>query len=470
MPQITKVWDRDEDSKYLLKKIEFMNDVTDGTAHMREVAKEKLYLPQFPKETPDEYKTRLNITVLEPFTADAIQSSKGKIFSKNIVLNDLPKEFDTYGILDNFDRNGATFEEFAGELSDLQLKDGIAFVYVAFTKTLNDKTIPSKQVRPYARVVSGDRIISKKYRTINGKLHLIQIVISENVSGGEDKYHQEMVQQYRKIYITGTGQITYEVIVNDGGNEKQKETGNITLGGQTDPEIPIVPCYGKKKRYFVGTSHFEELGYLNIEHYQKMSDFNGSFHLAGALTPVITGEKINSNQIKDSAVDEQQQVGGAEIMALEKGGDFKWVGGGADLVAMHSHIEKREERMKRMAFDVVDGGNKTATQIKDEKNDKEAKLKSLAINLENCLNKTLLYMCQYLKIEMGDGNVKVNKDFNLTVIPIEDVNIYKDMVLENVITKETFYKEMQQGERLLTIENNEAEIEKLADGELLEDG
>ena len=465
MPGLKKVWERDTESAKITKKINFMRDVTDGTAHMREVCLEKDYLPIFPKESDDDYKTRKNITVFEPFTIDAIQASKGKIFAKKITLQDLPDELEKYDIIENFDRNGSSLQSFAQELCETQIREGVAFVYTAFPGTREDRPVLSKLIRPYARIVTGDSIISKKYSTINGQKMLWQVVIEETINADEDSYQQNKVSQYRKIYIKDNKQIEY-VIYRRGAKDEEIviETGIIRIAGQKSPQIPLEPCYGIKKGYFSGVSPFEELGYLNIEHYQKMSDYNMTYHRSAALTPVIIGERTNSNPIKDAVVKQQTQTGGPEILQIEQGGDFKWVGGSADIKAMFEHIEKRESRMKAMGFDVIDGGDKTATQINDERNDKEAKLKSIANNLETCLNRTILHMCEYLNVELGEGKVSVNKDFNLTVMPVEDLNALANMVGLNLITPKTFLQEAQAGERLLTIESIEDELDALNDG------
>ena len=69
-----------------------------------------------------------------------------------------------------------------------------------------------------------------------------------------------------------------------------------------------------------------------------------------------------------------------------------------------------------------------------------------------------------MNIEMT-GYVETNKDFNLTVMPIEDFKAIGDEVIRGNITKETFIKEAQRGERLLTIEEIQDELDKLNDGE-----
>ncbi len=463
--QIKKVWEKDKESEAITAQIKFMRHVTNGTKKMRLVAKEEDYLPQFPNESDSSYKTRLAISVLKPFTADAVQSAKGKIFAKEMKLVDLPSEFEKYDIINNFDRNGASIHEFAAELCETQIKEGIPFVFTAFpgTKEINSTImVPSKQLRPYAVMVTGDSIISKKYVSVNGKKVLQQVVISESVNENDGDYHQAKVVQYRKVFINNVKQIQY-IVYRKGasGEEIVGESGTIQIAGQKEPQIPLEPCYGVKKSYFNGVSPFEDLGDLNIQHYQQSSDFKMTWHRAGASTPVIIGDKKSSIPGKD---DTNTQTGGDEIMHLEKDGKFEWVSGSAELNPMKEDIREEEEYMKGIAFTVVDNGDKTATQIRDEKSDKEAKLKNLAKNLENCLNKTILHMCEYLNIDLGDGKVVVNKDFNLTVMPIEDMKLYVDMVNFGLMTKETFYKEAQAGERLLTVEDAETEIDLLTDG------
>jgi len=464
MPAIKKVWELDTESKIVTAKIEFMRAVTNGTQNMRAIAKKDGYLPQFPSENEDDYKTRLLISVFEPFTADAVQTAKGKVFAKKIKQVDLPSEFETFGIMDNFDRNGTSFDEFAEELCEIQTREGIVFVYTAFPGTREQRPVPSKLIRPYARIVTGDSVISKKFTTVNGTKILWQVIIAESINQNDGDYQQNQIQQYRRIFIENE-EIKYTVY-REGANNTEViiETGVIKIAGQKVPQIPLEPCYGIKKRYFFGVSPFEELGYLNIQHYQKSSDYDMSLHRCGAATPVKIGDNVSVNPVKDKSAPKQTNTGGPEIMHLESGGDFKWVSGSADIKPMAEDIERKEERMKAMGFDVIDGGNKTATQINDERTDKEAKLNNISKNLENCLNRTLKHMADYLNVDLGDGKVIVNNDFNLTVMPIEDYKTYGDQVAQGIITLKTFYKEAQAGERLLTIDDIEEEIELLDEG------
>lgn len=469
MPAIKKVWERDNASTARLERIQFMRDVTGGTKHMRDVAKDRDYLPQFPKESAEDYKTRLKITVFEPFTSDAAQAAKGKIFSKKLGgVDTLPVEFTTYGILKNFDRNGSTINEFAADVAEKQITEGIVFIYTAFPRLNMENPPPSTSVRPYARIVTGDSIISTKYITENGRTILKQVVIEESINQinkDDGEFGQSRVKQYRRIFINVENTIQY-IVYRKGANGEETpiETGIIRIAGQAEPEIPLEPCYGIKKGYLKGVSPFEELGYLNIEHFQKMSDYNMSYHLSGANTPVVLGSIMDANPPKDKAVQQQTQVGGAEILNVEQGGDFKWVSGSSDIEKMYDHILKREDRMKAMGFDVIDDGQKTATEINDERADKEAKLVYLANNLENAINRTILHMAEYLNITLTDEQrVTVNKDFNLTVMPIEDFKELRASWNEGNISGETFFKESQKGERLLTIESIEDELSKTSD-------
>ena len=459
MPKIMKIWDRDNESIALQERIEFMRDVTGGTRHMRKIAKEKGYLPQFPSEDSKDYETRLNITVFEPFTFDATISANGKIFAKKPTLLELPEEFEKHDIINNFDRDGTDIYKFANELNKIQITEGIAFVYTAFPSTKTNIVSLNKQMRPYARIIKGDQIISKRYVVDNGRKVLYQIVISEKINENDGDFGQIGIVQYRRIFIDNA-EIKYEVYRKIEEQQKLIEQGIIRISGQTEyAKIPIEPCYAVQKGYMLSVSPFEELGHLNVEHFQKMSDFNMSYHLSGANTPVIIGNIINANPAKDVAEQRQTQVGGASILNLEQGGKFEWVSGSTQLQPMSDHIEKREQRMKAMAFDVVDGGNKTATQIKDERADKEAKLNMIALNLEDCLNATLKNMADFMRIDLKKGRIEINKDFNLTVMPIEDLQTYSNFVTEGKISHETFLKEAQKGERLLTIDSIEDEKE-----------
>ena len=132
---------RDLDSKHNERISDLMSVSSGGTLNIR--SKGDLYLQQFSRETQTSFQKRINKSILDPATKDAINSTVGKIFSKPIIVENYPTSFNTLNIMNSFDNNGTDFQDFAEELARNAIKDGLCFAYVAFPKVAGgNKSVP----------------------------------------------------------------------------------------------------------------------------------------------------------------------------------------------------------------------------------------------------------------------------------------------------------------------------------------
>src|ERR1017187_954499 len=83
-----------------------------GTKAMRDAGRK--FLPQFPKESPDSYRNRLNTATLFPAFARTCGVMAAKPLARPINIMDVPAEFDDW--FDDIDRSGTDLHGFCSRL------------------------------------------------------------------------------------------------------------------------------------------------------------------------------------------------------------------------------------------------------------------------------------------------------------------------------------------------------------------
>jgi hypothetical protein len=126
-----------------------MGALMGGTAAMREGG--KLYLPQWPNESADSYKCRLNSAVLHPVFKRTVLVNAARPFSRPPKIDEAtPTRTKEWAA--NVDLQGSTLSAFGTQLMVDCLSYGLTGVLVDFPKAQNIRTQEEERtagVRPY---------------------------------------------------------------------------------------------------------------------------------------------------------------------------------------------------------------------------------------------------------------------------------------------------------------------------------
>ena len=115
----------------LESKRQLVRTIMGGTYAMREAG--ETYLPKHPAESKGVYDTRLQKTFLDNFVDLAITKASGKLFAKQIKVENLPDTFTD--LIANIDRQGRALDPFIMDVSKQAFQDGISYVMADMPKS-----------------------------------------------------------------------------------------------------------------------------------------------------------------------------------------------------------------------------------------------------------------------------------------------------------------------------------------------
>lgn len=239
-----------------------------GTIAMR-AAKED-YLPRHSKETYDKYNIRLTRSVLEPAYEDGIETLAAKPFSRPVSYEgDLPPELEA--VWNDLDLQGTTPTNFAKRFFALGVHRGLCHILVdapgSQPKNLADQR--TQGVRPYATVIDAKDMIAWRFVRVPGTGYKVtHIRFYERATAPDGEFGEVEVLRIRSMTATGT-------VVNWKLFEKSSEGDWVQndAGRYLHPEgLPLVTFYTKKLKPMVGSPPLEQLGHMNIRHWQSDSE------------------------------------------------------------------------------------------------------------------------------------------------------------------------------------------------------
>ena len=150
-----------------------------GTAAMRKEGNK--YLPQWPAEDPDAYKSRLATATLFPAYARTVSVMTGKPFSKPITVgNDVPARIKEF--LQDVDLQNRNLDAFAADVAKEALAHGLCGILVDCPPSPGAKTVADEQkagVRPYFVHVRHNAILGWRSERVAGNTRLTQLRILE---------------------------------------------------------------------------------------------------------------------------------------------------------------------------------------------------------------------------------------------------------------------------------------------------
>src|SRR5690606_1278279 len=140
-----------------------------GTKAMRAAAES--FLPKWPNEEAESYKTRLSTATLFPAFARTLGVMAGKPFAKQLTFGeDVPEQIKEW--CDDCDLEGRNLHTFSSEMLAEVLGYGLAGVLVDYPRVgPNVKTLAAEKAigaRPYLVKITHDQILGWKTKKVNG--------------------------------------------------------------------------------------------------------------------------------------------------------------------------------------------------------------------------------------------------------------------------------------------------------------
>jgi hypothetical protein len=424
-----------------------------GTEGMREAG--KIYLPQFSEELNEEYKTRVQRSFLFNAYRFAINNLVGKIYSKPTVLNeDMSAALVEWS--NDVDLLGNDITQFSKIHTKEVLATGLSHILVDFPRVEPGQTLAQQRrsgARPYMRIVKAEELIAARAQIINGKETIVHARILEPSMEQDGEFGEKEVARIR---VLDPGLVRIYEFVDD---EWVLVDVADMIGADGRPmDVPLKTTYSDKKAFMVSTLLLQDLGDLNVRHWQSNSDQINilTFH----RFPMVFGTGITDDEANNAVIAPNQFLTASNPQA--KFGVVESTGAAID--AGFKDLAQLEEKMMRMAMDplIVRPGNQTATGRALDSKEANSQLQALALSVQDTLDNS--YNCMGLWSGQVAGTVEVNTDFGITMDKVSDVDALLKMFMANVISHETLYVELKRRGVLSEDFAGKEEFDKIIDG------
>lgn len=339
------------------------------------------FLPRHPAETEKVYQERARRTVLRNYFRRAVKKTVGRVFSSPLKPSeDMPSPL--LNILRNVDLAGRGLNSFAQSWFEDALVCGLSHVLIDFP--VSDTSGDVGIARPYAVHIPAQQLLATQWEMTVGGHRLTQIRIQEEIIEC-DGFEERTVRQIR-VMSPNNWQL-YRL--GERGDWLLTDEGVNSLG-----EIPLVTLYTNRIGFQQACPPFEDLAYLNLEHYQVRSDQRNALNVASF--PILAASGY------DPEIDGRIEVGPNKVLTTsDTDGKYYYVEStGAALEAGARELSALEKAIHLFGLQFEAGEiRETATGRTLDAADAITPLSHMVTNLEDSLNKALHFMGRWIGTE-----------------------------------------------------------------------
>ena len=421
-----------------------MAAVTRGTNYIRDLS--ETYLPQEPREDDDAYTTRVDRSVLSPYTSRLIETAAGAILRKPIHI-----EGDPYWqeLAENIDGLGSSINEYARRALVSSLTYGHSAILVDYpsaTAALNLAEERAMGRRPYFVHVDAPQIWG--WRKDSGTNRLLQVRIHDYDVRPLNEFGEEQIEQMRVIYPG-----RYDLYTLGQEIVEFSETGDYSL-----PEIPLVPIYSNRRGLLVSQPPLLDIANLNITHYQRQADLIHALHIAAMPTLVLEGWDDTTGSAT---------MGVNYAIAMQPGNKAYYVQADAtSFDAQMNELQSLEQQMSTLGVTKLFGQKFVAESAEAKRIDQAQSNSVLSIisqELESALNQAFAFAAQYVGMESPE--VTIDRDFDFYRLIGQDISVLTQLNQLGKISDSLLLEILRRGEILpdnINIEDEEEAAGKSA--------
>ena len=415
-----------------------MAAVTKGTNYLRDMC--ETYLPQEPREDDDAYQTRVDRSVLSPYTSRLIETAAGAILRKPIHLEGDPYWLD---LAQNIDGIGSNINEYARRALVSSLTYGhsaILIDYPTATGAMNLAEERAQGRRPYFVHIDAPQIWGwRKEATTN---RLLQVRIHDYSVRPINEFGEEQIEEMRVIYpgrydLYTLGQEVVEF----------SESGGYSL-----TEIPLVPIYSNRRGVLQSQPPLLDIANLNITHYQRQADLIHALHIAAMPTLVLEGWDDTTGSAT---------MGVNYAIAMQPGNKAYYVQADAtSFDAQMAELQSLEQQMSTLGVTKLFGQKFVAESAEAKRIDQAQSNSVLSIisqELESALNQAFAFAAQYVGIEPPE--VTIDRDFDYYRLIGQDISVLAQLNQLGKISDSMLLEVLRRGEILPDNINIEDEME-----------
>ena len=415
-----------------------MAAVTSGTNYLRDMS--ETYLPQEPREDDDAYQTRVDRSVLSPYTSRLIETAAGAILRKPIHVEGDPYWLD---LIQNIDGLGSNINEYARRALVSSLTYGHSAILVDYPAAAGAMNLAEERAmgrRPYFVHVDAFQIWG--WRKEPGTNRLLQVRIHDYDVRPLNEFGEEQVEEMRVIY---PGRYDLYTL----GQEIVEFT---STGGYSLDEIPLVPIYSNRRGLLISQPPLLDIANLNITHYQRQADLIHALHIAAMPTLVLEGWDDTTGSAT---------MGVNYAIAMQPGNKAYYVQADAtSFDAQMAELESLASQMSTLGVTKLFGQKFVAESAEAKRIDQAQSNSVLSIisqELESALNQAFEFAAQYVGLEPPE--ITIDRDFDYYRLIGQDVAVLTQLNQAGKISDAMLLEVLRRGEVLPDNINIEDELE-----------
>ena len=421
-----------------------------GTKAMR--AAGRTYLPQFPAESDDAYKARLDSSFLFNGFRKTVRDMTGRVFTKSVEIEGDTLQEEAA----NIDMQGQDLSAFARNVFEAALGGcGLTFIMVDAPprpEELTKAQAAAQNMRPYLVHVPVEEVLGWKTETVGSQIRLKQWRMMETieVDDPQDEFKTEIVKQVRVLTLV-EGRVNVRLF------RQSTDKGDWSVVEEFDTEateITVAPFYANPKGFLKAEPPLEDLADKNLEHWLSASDQRNILH--SARVPILFASGIDEDQKITLSAD-------SAVTARNPDAKLEWVEHtGAAIEAGRNDLKDLEFHMQVLGLMLLVAGTETATGASLDAAKETAPLAMMADNLKDTLERCLGWFSMYQGAE-AEFTVKVNKDFGVSLLTAQEFLAMLSAVNTGQMPRRVFIEEMKRRGFLAEDTDTDAYIEELED-------
>lgn len=408
-----------------------------GTRAMREAGTK--YLRKRLLEEAEDYEARLCMATLYAAFTDTVSYMVGRVFADPLITDDIVPWIKEE-VVDDVDRGGSDITNFAAQVLDAAMSDGVTYVLVDAPPMAEGATLADQKAagaRPYWTHIDARRVIGWATDSA-GKLVQLRITY-EDERYDPTTFATTCVKQVRVFQIDeGADKVRVRIFERKVATERGKPDEWVEQVGDERtidvPEIPLVPFYTGRTGFMTARSPLIELAELNIKHWRLQSSNDDLVEVA--QVPILTAIGIDK---KDKIV-----IGSRTAINLPKGAELKYVEHtGKAIEAGRTAVKDLEQQMRDMGAQLLkpkDGPAKTATESGEDAERENSDLGRIVRDTEDSLNNVLRVTALFRSVDDG-GSVKAQPNLDPAIMPVESMNVLIQMADKGYLSPPTLFEE-----------------------------
>lgn len=388
----------------MARKWPLLRDLMGGTMAMR--AAGVTWLPKETDEKDANYQVRLNRSILFAGYSDTVEKLTGKPFEKPVTLQgELPAKLAE--IAADVDGTGYGLTPFARDCFRSALKYGLTHVLVDYPRvptTVDLGTERQLQIRPRPVLVEPTQLIGwTTSESDSGPPALTAIRIREQITVPDGKYGDKTANRIR-VYTTTTWELW---------EEKGKEWVKIQEGTHTFGSVPLATCYFQRTGFMTADPPLEDLAWLNLAHWQSMSDQRNILRFARFAILFAKG-------FEKSTIEAGFTIGPAQVIGTTNdNASLQYIEHtGKAIEAGENDLRQLEQRMEVLSMQpfIRQSGDVKATSMAISESKSQSEIHGWIHELEGMLRRVFGLAAQWVGEKVPENfKVDVFSEFNLTM-------------------------------------------------------